>query len=75
MSRARGEFTLVVAPVTRPKRADYSGAVAEVARLRGQGVSLPEAVKSAAVDHEVDRRSLYRLVVTEPGAPAEGPLS
>ncbi len=72
---ARGEFTLVVAPVTRPKRADYSGAVAEVARLRGQGVSLPEAVKSAAVDHEVDRRSLYRLVVTEPGAPAEGPLS
>jgi 16S rRNA (cytidine1402-2'-O)-methyltransferase len=65
-AEARGEFTLVVAPLTRAKRADYSGAMAEVARLRGRGASLPEAVKSAATDHEVDRRSLYRLVVAEP---------
>ena len=71
--RARGEFTLVVAPLIRAKRRDFAGALEDVARLRGEGLSLPEAVKGAAADHGVDRRSLYRLVVNETGDAVEPP--
>jgi 16S rRNA (cytidine1402-2'-O)-methyltransferase len=71
--QARGEFTLVVAPLVRAKLRDFAGALDDVARLRGEGLSLPEAVKGAAADHDVDRRSLYRLVVNETGQVVEPP--
>ena len=68
----RGEFTLVVAPLVRARRADLTGALDQVRALRAGGLSLPEAVKRAAVDHEVDRRLLYQETVAE-RAPSTGP--
>ena len=68
----RGEFTLVVAPLVRAKRADLTGALDQVRALRADGLSLPEAVKQAAVDHEVDRRLLYQETVAE-REPSTGP--
>ncbi|MBA2337194.1 MAG: 16S rRNA (cytidine(1402)-2'-O)-methyltransferase [Acidimicrobiia bacterium] len=66
----RGEFTLVIAPLVRARPVDLAAALAQVAALRGDGLSLPAAVKRAALDHEVDRRSLYGAVITAGSDPA-----
>jgi 16S rRNA (cytidine1402-2'-O)-methyltransferase len=66
----RGEFTLVIAPLVRARRLDLTAALEQVATLRAEGLSLPEAVKRSAAEHEVDRRRLYEAAV--PAAPATG---
>jgi len=65
----RGEFTIVIGPVTeRPRAADPA---ADVMRLESEGLSRMDAVKSVAKQFGLAKRDVYRLAMERDSNPSD----